>query len=131
MLEIQKMVHNWIEDRPTMKANNQDKSRMMELLRLEVEELAEVIHDPEEVKGELIDVIFFAMTIADMMGIDVDAEFRDKHAFNLCRYAAGYFQDGDYDEARKRVKREEKEFVKRDFYSIERTNPPISEKVEV
>lgn len=110
-----------------MAENNKNPQRMMELLRSEVEELAEVIDDPEHAKGELVDVIFFSLTIAELMGLDMDKEFRDKHAYNLCRYVAGYFQDGDYEEARKRVKREEYEFVKRDFYSIPTDSPVAKE----
>ena len=119
MKKEQQMVANFVKDRPILEENNQDPNRMANLLLEEVREAMEVLDDPVELGRELADIVFFTLSIANMKGIDMEEEFCEKVAYNLARYNAIYFQEGDYDEARARVKREERDFVKRDFYGID------------
>ncbi len=49
----------------------------------------------------------------------MDEEIREKIAVNTIRYQARYFQDGDYEEARKYVKSIEKPILE-EFYNIPR-----------
>lgn len=112
------MVMNFTTDRPTLLKNNQDSARMMQLLNQEVIEAEEVIHDPVELGRELVDILWFVMSIANINGIDLDKEFREKAAFTTSRYVASEFQDGDYYEARARIKAEEKREWGKTFYSI-------------
>ena len=111
----QRIVRNFLLDRPTMAQNNADPQRMAQLLTEEVQEALEVLDDPEKLGAELVDCIWFIMTIAELKNINLADEFGTKAAFNLVRYQAQYFQEGDYDEARARVKREEPERY-REFY---------------
>ena len=117
MKELQKMVGDWLADRPTMYENNQDPQRLIELLEGEVVEVAEVMDQPEKLGRELADVAWFLMTVANLKGIDLEAEVREKAAVNSLRYSANLFQEGDYEEARKQVKANEKPIID-EFYSI-------------
>jgi NTP pyrophosphatase (non-canonical NTP hydrolase) len=98
-----------------MAENNSDPNRMAQLLTEEVSEVLEVLDNPEKLAQELSDVVWFCITIAELNGIDLSETFREKAAFFHVRYQAQYFQEGDYDEARARVKREEPERY-REFY---------------
>lgn len=102
MERLKGMVENFIEDRPTLKANNTPQ-RIVQLLKEEVDELSEAINgEPRENWGrELADVLFFTLTLSSQLGIDLEEEFAEKSARNVCKYPKEYFQDGDYDEARK------------------------------
>jgi len=114
----QRIVRNFLLDRPTMAQNNNDHQRMAQLLTEEVNEVLEVLDNPEKLASELVDCIWFIMTIAEIKGINLEDEFKTKSAFNLVRYQSKYFQEGDYDEARARVKREEPERY-REFGSVD------------
>lgn len=111
------MVADFTTDRPTMLANNSDPHRMAELLQQEIDEVVEVLDDQEHLARELVDSIFFIMTIANLNGIDLESEFREKTALNIVRYQAHMFQDGDYEESRRQVKANEKPIID-EFYSI-------------
>jgi NTP pyrophosphatase (non-canonical NTP hydrolase) len=91
---------------------------MRELLLGEVDEyFAET--DPDAKAKELSDCLWFLITMAILTGVDLEKEIREKAAYNMIRYQAKYFQDGDYYEARRRVKAEEKNLgLKDEFYSI-------------
>lgn len=102
------IIENFVEDRPTMKANNSDPGRMAELLTGEVNEALEVLDNPKELGKELADVLWFVVTMAHLKGIDIEKEVRDKAAYNSIRYPAGEFQRGDYQETYTRLKSESK-----------------------
>lgn len=119
MRKEQDMVRDFTDDRPTMKENNQSTDRMIELLQQEMDEIKEVLDDPEHLARELVDSIFFIMTIANLKDIDLESEFREKVAYNMVRYEARFFQDGDYDESRKRVKQRERDEGDGWFYGID------------
>jgi len=111
------MAGDFLEGRPTMKDNNSLK-RVFDLLVLEVAEVAEVLDNPKIVGGEISDVIIFCLTLANLHEVDLEKEVRTKLAFNNCRYTADLFQDGDYTESRKLVKKNEVQ-TKRDFYGLD------------
>jgi hypothetical protein len=71
---------------------------------------------------ELADICIFALSIANLMGWDMNEEIRTKVAYNHTRYIAKDFQEGDYETARLKGKAREKE-VKQIFYK--QPNPPI------
>ena len=116
MRKEQDIVGNFIDDRPTMKANNADPDRMMALLQEEVSEVFASLDDPEHLPSELVDVIWFVLTIAHLKEIDLETAFREKTALNHLRYQARLFQDGDYDTARQFVKDNEQDVID-EFYS--------------
>ena len=117
MKQHQEMVDNFLRDRPKMAENN-TLARVFFLLTQEVDEVGEVIDDPELIGGELADVIFFALTIANLHRIDMDEAFRGKVAFNHGRYQARYFKDGDYEEAHHYVKTVTEPETKKDFEQV-------------
>lgn len=90
---------------------------MGNLILGEVQEALEVIDDPVKLGRELADVVFIVMSLANMKGIDLEDELREKTALNTIRYTADLFQEGDYTEARKIVKANEKPIID-EFYSI-------------
>lgn len=113
-MEIQTILKDFQIDRPTMnKANTIE--FLLQLLKGEVQEFEE---SPTE--DELADLAIFTFNIANAMGVDLDAAMRTKVAYNHARYSAGEFQDGDYDEARKKCKGTEV-IWKKVFYP---SNPP-------
>ena len=120
MKELQKMTEDFLSDRPKMAENN-TLARVFFLLIQEVDEVGEVIDDPKLIGGELADVIFFALTIANLHGIDMDEAFRGKVAFNHGRYQARYFQDGDYEEARYYVKTVVEPETVKDFKQVKKS----------
>lgn len=110
MLEIQRMVDNYKVDRPVM--NRQDTfERLVFLLREEVDEFTS-----EPSGQELADIIFCSLALANDLGLDIEKEVREKMAYNMLRYVAEDFQQGEYSEARRRSKAREKE-VKPMFYN--------------
>lgn len=116
MQKEQEMVRNFVSDRPTLAENNNNPKRMAELLQEEVNEVIEVLDNPEMLRSELVDVVWFVLTIANLNDIDLEEAFKEKAALNHLRYQAHLFQDGDYYEARAKVKADEPE-VLREFYS--------------
>lgn len=118
MRKEQQMVADFTADRPIMLANNSDLSKMAELLQSEVLEALEVLEDKEKLGRELADVVFIVMSLANMKSIDLEDEIREKTALNIVRYQAHMFQEGDYDEARRQVKANEKPIIE-EFYGID------------
>lgn len=116
--QIQSILADFSSDRPTLQENN-TKERLLLLLQGEVNEAVEDGINKEEFGRELADIIIFALSLANLEGINMDEEVREKIAFNHTRYTADKFQSGCYEEARCRAKKDEREFAKRDFYSIE------------
>ena len=114
MKELQKIVSDFVDDRPTLKENN-TLERVFFLLSQEMDEVGEDLHNGETIGSELADLIFFILTLANIHGIDMEAEFREKTAWNHIRYQAHLFQDGDYEDARKEAKENERKY-KNEFY---------------
>lgn len=98
---IQELVANFLEDRPTMKKNN-DFTNVVALLKGEIEELveAEASKDETEIGQELADVLIFAYTLAHVLGVDAEEVMKNKIAYNTARYTAKAFEQGDYTESR-------------------------------
>ena len=117
MREIQKMIGDFIEDRPIMQENNRIPGRIIQLLLNEVNEFVEVAGTDKQ-NEELADIVFFVCSIANIYGIDLEKEVREKTAVNHMRYPAVEFQEGDYYEVYSRLKEEGRK-VKEEFYSTE------------
>ncbi|MCG3203937.1 MAG: hypothetical protein KCHDKBKB_00614 [Elusimicrobia bacterium] len=120
MKELQQMVGDWLLDRPTMLENNTFHS-VVDLLRGEVDELVEAHPngDNKDIAQEVADVFIFALTLANILGVDVDAEVKEKMAYNLARYPASKFQSGSYQQSREECRAWVKETGwKKEFYSI-------------
>lgn len=125
MLEIQALVRDSVDDRPVMKANNTFHATV-ELLMGEVQELVEAHPngDNKDIAQEVADIFIFAFTLANVLGVDVDAEVREKIAYNHTRYVASEFQGGDYAEARDKCRKWVKETEwKKQFYAIGVSEP--------
>ncbi len=116
--DIQTILQNFTNDRPTLQENNTPEQILL-LLQNEVTEASESITDTENLASEISDVIILALTLANQYGFNMDEEIREKIAVNTIRYQARYFQDGDYEEARKYVKSIEKPILE-EFYNIPR-----------
>lgn len=95
-----------------MKDHNANLDALAVMLLGEVHELLQEITngcDLDEVTREAADVGWYLLALFELLDRDMYSEMMEKHAFNMCRYMACYFQNGDYYEARSRVKQEEKE----------------------
>lgn len=101
MNELQTLVGYFLSDRPAMEANNTFHATV-DLLRGEVDELVEAHPngDNKDIAQEVADVFIFALTLANILGVDVDAEVREKIAYNHTRYNASSFQEQEYAQAR-------------------------------
>jgi len=101
MQELQKLVGDFLADRPAMEQNNTFHATV-DLLRGEVDELVEAHPngDNKDIAQEVADVFIFALTLANLLGVDVDSEVREKIAYNHTRYNAKTFVELPYTEAR-------------------------------
>ena len=133
MNELQSMVADWLVDRPIMQTNNTFHS-VVELLRGEVDELVEAHPngDNKDIAQEVADVFIFALTLANILHVDVDAEVKEKMAYNLTRYPAKKFQEGNYTQAREECREWVKETGwKKEFYAIpEETLATVRESIQ-
>ena len=118
LIELQTLLENWTLDRPLVKENNTPE-RIIQLLQNEVVEASQSLTDTDNLSSEIADVIIFALTLANHYGFDMDLEVREKIAVNTIRYQAKFFQEGDYETARKYVKSIEKPILE-EFYKIPR-----------
>lgn len=98
MERLQDIVRNFVAERPVMAAHNQDPSAVMDLLRQEMNEAAEVIDNPEKLAQELPDILWFVATLANVSGINLYDAFELKLLRNLNKYPAALLQEGNYDE---------------------------------
>lgn len=112
------MLQNFSLDRPSLLKNNIPE-RIIQLLQNEAVEAAESLTDTENLPGEIADILIFALTLANHYGFDMELEVREKISLNIIRYQAKFFQEGDYEEARKYVKSIEKPILE-EFYQIPR-----------
>jgi NTP pyrophosphatase (non-canonical NTP hydrolase) len=104
MNEWLQIVGDYIDTRITMKQNNSDPKRVAVLLTEEVQEFLEE-DDLEKKARECVDIIWLALSWAHMNGIDIDAEFREKWARNICKRPAYLYNNGlTYEEAEQEVK---------------------------
>lgn len=98
----QEIVQEFMVDRPTMAENNNDPERMVELFLQEVDELVVEIRGGKinKIAQELSDVVWFGLTIANLMGIDLEDAFWAKAIRNQDKYPEHYFNNGmTYEEA--------------------------------
>lgn len=115
LLVIEEALRSFSTDRPTLAENN-TLERLIELLEGELQELKQST-SLEEAQLELCDIFIFTINIAHALGMDLHPMVMEKISFNLARYVAADFQDGSYEEARRRGKQREIE-VKKDFDSV-------------
>lgn len=102
MREEQKLVSEFVTERPIMLDNNRDPKRMVELLKQEVDELeVEILAEkPNKIAQELPDVVWFCLTIAEIYGIDLENALWAKSIRNQEKYPAEMFNNGmTYEEA--------------------------------
>lgn len=102
MREEQSLVKEFVAERPTMFDNNRSPHRMVELLQQEMDELKVEIEagDVAKIAGELPDVVWFCLTIAEIYGIDLENALWAKALRNQEKYPARMFNDGmSYEEA--------------------------------
>ena len=112
---LKELIENFNQDRPVFSV---DVITLIGMLQDEVDELKEA--EGKEVARELSDVMILVYTIAQWAGIDLEAEVREKVAWNHVRFNAKDFQEGDYFETRKQIKSsKEYEQLKKEFYEIE------------
>lgn len=111
---VEQAIRNFRKDRPILDKANSDEF-LIQYLLTEARELAEA--PPEERIQELADIFFLAFSLADNLGVEATAIVMEKLAFNMIRYEARFFQEGDYQEKRKMVKAREKDLkLKEAFY---------------
>lgn len=119
LINTQQMVADFLKDRPTMEENNTFHA-VVSLLLGEVDELkdAHVNGDNKDIAQEVADVFIFAYTLANILGVDVDAEVREKVAYNMTRYTAQNFQEGTYQDGRDKSRQWVQETMWKDkFYA--------------
>lgn len=116
----QQLVADFLKDRPTMETNDTF-HQVVELLLGEVDELKEahVNGDNKDIAQEVADVFIFAYTLANILGVNVDDEVREKVAYNMTRYVASNFQTGTYQEGRDKSRAWAQDTLwKNEFYNI-------------
>lgn len=93
MREEQQLVSEFMQERPTMARANSDPRLMMQLLQNEVDELKVEIEagDHNKIAGELPDVVWFCLTIAEIYGIDLENALWAKGIRNQEKYPTEYF----------------------------------------
>ena len=104
MREEQALVGEFAVRRPTMLENNKNPQRMTDLLLMEVDELLVEIKAGNENKiaQELPDVVWFALTIANLYGIDLENALWAKAIRNDHKYPEELFNNGmTYEDAYK------------------------------
>lgn len=111
MLEIQKILKDWRDDRKILAERN----TVPNLIEMLDAELKEFRADPN--RTELADLGIVILNIALEMGLDLEAEIREKIALNTLRFPPPIFSSGDYDSARKACKSVENPIIE-SFYSV-------------
>ena len=106
-MNLQETVSLFRKDRPTMDKKNTPEF-LCHLLSIELKELTEAVEigQKELIEHEVADIIFLALELANITGIDAEIAAREKAGRNILKYKWQYFQEGDYLEAVKRVKDE-------------------------
>ena len=89
--------------------------KIARLLIGEAYELSEAIEEGRGFRSEMADVLIYLLTLAIATDTDLDAEVREKMAFNILRWDWHKFQDGDFEQARIECKSHEQE-LKDEFY---------------
>lgn len=114
---------NWIKDRPVIE-NNNNLNQTPAMLANEVVELHDAMlvytHNPtpeqrKQVLQEASDVGLFLMAIFRMLNADMLEEIMEKLSYNSIRYPAAQFQDGDYKQTHRRLKKRQPK-IKKEFY---------------
>ena len=122
MSNLESLVKNWLDDRPTLRANNTPEA-VCDLLIGECKELQVVVAQYlqsevciQEVEQEVADILIFAITLCVTLGIDFQEAVKTEMAFNYARYPAVVFQSGDYEKTRQFCKRRERQKkLRKDF----------------
>lgn len=104
MKELQRHVEQFFNERPLMRDHNTP-HYIAERMKGEIDEmLAEMSGGerkptPEEidkVRLELADVVIFAISMAQNLGIDLEQAVKDKVVINEARFPAEMFKNGDF-----------------------------------
>lgn len=111
---IQRRVGRFVEERPVMRDHDLPE-RVVALMRGEIDELLDEMQwgkrepTPEEIEKvrlELADVVWYCMSLGNLLGFDVEQAVKDKIVINERRFPSHLFQgDGDFEtiyQARKR-----------------------------
>ena len=118
MKEALTVIDDFVQDRPLMRDNNLEPERMEELFLEEVNEMLIELRsgDVEALGKELVDVLWFTMSIALLHGIDLEKEFKEKTVRNLAKRPAHLYQEGSYEEAELVVRETWTPEREREFY---------------
>jgi NTP pyrophosphatase (non-canonical NTP hydrolase) len=119
MKELVQMVRDFVADRPVMAENNADPKRIMELMFDEMRELeVEVLKgDIKAASHEMPDVLWMLISLSNLLGVDLEAEFRTKGARNHLKRPASEWQTGTYQECDQRCRSNWTKEDELDFYS--------------
>jgi len=109
MERLQSVVANFLNDRPVMAIENQNITKVFELLKGEVGEAEEVLDNKEKLSQELPDILWFVATVANVMGINLYDALETKLQRNELKYPQSALQEGNYDEIMPQLKQEWKE----------------------
>lgn len=118
MKDIIQRVKDFANDRPILKQAGQNNLDMIHMIRAEVNEAEEVANDREKLAREIPDIIIFCVQLAINNNIDLTAEIMEKLARNQIKYLASDYQEGDYQEARRKSRADWTPMREDEFYSI-------------
>ncbi|MCK4261238.1 MAG: hypothetical protein KAX49_19855 [Halanaerobiales bacterium] len=100
--DIFSMLENFVDDRSTMSAQNQNIHGMIGFLRGEIEELEEALGEEasdDAIIEEASDLVILSISILQLLNGNID-NVREKIGFNTLRYPAYLFHNGlSYEEA--------------------------------
>jgi hypothetical protein len=104
MKEVLQIIENFVIDRPVILQNNLDPEQVVRLLIAEVNEWKQET-DPKLKARELADIVWFALTMGILSGVDIEAEIREKASRNMCKRPASDWQTGNYSEIDARTRK--------------------------
>ena len=94
MLDIKKLTQEVLDNKIKNRFPTGDLNHEFDLLGKEVTEVGEVLDNPTKLIKELADVVIFAMSMARIVGQDLEQAIVDKVEFNKNRtYKAGTYRE--------------------------------------
>lgn len=128
MEELQLRVEDFTRARKVMQEHNSDPVRAFELIQDELGEAGEVIlaiaaigineELRKKLATELVDVGWMVLNMCNQMGIDFEAEFKEKEARNICKRPVSEWQEGTYADCDRKARREWTTLREAEFYQI-------------
>ena len=85
MIDLKLISQQILENKLRRNFPTNDLGHEIILLKKEVEEVEESVDDLENLKQELADVIIFSISIARIIGADIEKEIQDKIEYNKIR----------------------------------------------